>query len=346
MSTAEERLSAYRRTIAIIAVIIALYLSFLIIKPFLVAIIGAGVLAYIFYPVNNFILKRTPKFLPADSISALITVFLIIIIVLMPMVLISLSLADEAKNGYHFLQELTQKPGFSLDLPESFLQKFGAYEENIKQAYVNLGTQLINWAQDLIKNIPSAFLSILVTIFSVYFFLKGGKRLYDYCQRVLPLPEGRYREILSRFSEISYSMIYGQVVVGMIQGFLAWIAYFSLGVPNPVLWGFVTAIVSIIPMLGAALVWFPIVIYLLIKGYLIGVYWKAIVMLVYGMLVVSAIDNILKPKLIGDRARIHPLIILFGIIGGIQLIGLPGILIGPMVLALFDVIMEILREVV
>jgi predicted PurR-regulated permease PerM len=141
-------------------------------------------------------------------------------------------------------------------------------------------------------------------------------------------------------------MVMGQIVVGLVQGFLAWLAFVFLGVPNPVLWGFVTAIISIIPLLGAVIVWLPITIYLFILGYTTGVYWKAIALFIFGSCVISTIDNILKPKIVGDRARIHPLIILFGILGGIQLVGIPGILIGPMILTLFDVVLEMFREVI
>jgi predicted PurR-regulated permease PerM len=108
----------------------------------------------------------------------------------------------------------------------------------------------------------------------------------------------------------------------------------------------VTAIISIIPLLGAVIVWLPITLYLFVIGYAAGIYWKAIVLLIFGSCVISTIDNILKPKIVGDRARIHPLIILFGILGGIQLVGIPGILIGPMILTLFDVVLEMFREVV
>jgi len=119
-----------------------------------------------------------------------------------------------------------------------------------------------------------------------------------------------------------------------------------LGVPNPVLWGVLTAIISTIPMLGAALVWLPVVAYLFMVESLTGNYARTWSLLIFGTFVISTIDNILKPKIIGERARIHPLIILFGIVGGIQLLGIPGLLIGPMILTVFDVTLEILRDVI
>ena len=160
------------------------------------------------------------------------------------------------------------------------------------------------------------------------------------------MPAGRYKQVFKRFDELSRGMVMGQIVVGVIQGVLAWIAFVILGVPSPVLWAFLTGIISIIPLLGAALVWFPIAVYLFSTGYLIGEAWKGVALFLFGVLVISTIDNVLKPKIIGERAKIHPLVILFGILGGIQLMGLPGILMGPLILTLFDVVMEIFREVV
>lgn len=337
---------AYRRTIVILITIVLLVLSFMIIRPFLVAIIGAGVLAYLFYPLYRKILCFIPKFLPAESIASMLTVSIIILIVLMPMVAVSLSLSDEVKSGYHFIQNVMQDPNFSFDLPTDLLSRFGQFDGAAKQALLGIANQGIGLLQDDLGKIPGTFLNILITVFSVYFFLKGGKNLYEFCQNVLPLPDGRYKQIQKRFEDISYGMIYGQIVVGIVQGCLAWAAFILLHVPNPVLWGFITAIVSIIPMFGAAMVWFPVVVYLAIKGYAIGNYTSAIILLVYGTFVISTIDNFLKPKLVGDRAKIHPLVILFGIIGGIQLIGIPGILIGPMILAMFDVAISMLREVI
>jgi predicted PurR-regulated permease PerM len=203
---------------------------------------------------------------------------------------------------------------------------------------------MIDWLQAILKAIPNLALNIFITIFSTYYFLKHAGDIFKYLQEIFPLSAGRYKQIVARFDDLSRGVIMGQVVVGTLQGVLAWIGFLVIGLPNPVLWGFLTAVISIIPLLGAAMVWFPIFVYLLIKGFYLGGLWKAIFLFIYGMFVVSTIDNILKPKIVGQHANIHPLIVLFGILGGIQLFGLPGILIGPLVLTLFDLIIEIYKE--
>ncbi|MFH1362420.1 MAG: AI-2E family transporter [bacterium] len=346
MSSAKERLVAYRRTITIIAVIIVLYLSYLIVRPFLMAIIGAAVLAYIFYPVYRMFERRIPNPLPRSSLASILTVILIVLIVLVPMIFIAGVLAREARSGYIFIQQYFSRPGFAFNLPPVLTEKFGVDIASLRQPMLNLASQFINWVQGVVKSLPGAFLNIFITIFSIYFFLKGGRGINKFLQEFFPLPEGRYKQVFSRFDELSRGIVMGQIVVGILHGILAWIAYTFIGIANPVLWAFLTAIISIIPVLGAGLVWFPIAVYLIAAGMVTGSYWQGISLMVYGFLVMSMIDNLLKPKIIGDNARVHPLIVLFGILGGIQLFGLPGILLGPLVLALFDVVMSIFREVI
>jgi predicted PurR-regulated permease PerM len=339
----EEKLNSYRRTVTIVIAIIGLVLSFLIIKPFLVALISAAVLAYLFYPFYKRLRQLFPKYLPRESFSAALTCLVIILIILIPMIFMAVLLTNEAKNGYQFLQQVVSAPDFQLNLPPVVREKVGDLTQ-YKGEFINLGKQLVNWLQNILKSIPHVILSIFITIFSIYFFLKGGKEINKFIQDFLPLPEGRYNQIFHRFDDLSRGMIMGQIVVGAIQGILAGVAFYFLNVPNPVLWGFLTAIISMIPLLGAALVWGPIDLYLWFVGYSTGVFWPAIFLFFYGWLVISTIDNLLKPKIVGDHANVHPLIVLFGILGGIELIGLPGILIGPMVLTLFDVIMEMFRD--
>ncbi len=347
MTTANERLEAYRRMIAMLAVIVVLVLAFMIIRPFLVPIISAAVLAYLFYPLYKWLVARLPKVLPRETISAVLTCVLIVLIVLIPMISITGILTTEIRNGYIFLNRVLNSPDFNLniDLPPVMGQKIGNLSQ-YKDEFVSFGVQVIGWLQNVAKAIPNVFFTIFLTIFSIYFFLKGAQNINAFFQDFFPLPSGRYKQILERLDDLSRGMIMGQVVVGIIHGFLAWFAYSMLGVPNPVLWAFLTAIISIIPVLGASLVWFPVAVFLFVGGLASGMYWKGIVLFFYGLFLMSTIDNVLKPKIIGQRSRIHPLVILFGILGGIQLVGLPGIIFGPLVLGLLDVVLGIWREVI
>ncbi|MDD5593640.1 MAG: AI-2E family transporter [Candidatus Margulisbacteria bacterium] len=339
----DVRFTAYSRTVAIVFAVILLILSFLIIRPFLVAILSAAALSYIFYPVYKRVQNSLPDNWPKEVVASGLTCLLIMVIVMIPVIIIALTLASEVRSGYFFLQQLLASPNFTFDLPPQFTQNLGDLSQ-FKGPIADISGSVIDWLEGILRAIPNLVLNIFITIFSTYYFLKHAGEIYKYLQEMLPLPAGKYKQIVARFDDLSRGVIMGQVVVGTLQGALAGIGFIVIGLPNPVLWGFLTAIISIIPLLGAALVWFPIFIYLLIKGLYLGGLWKAIFLLIYGTFVVSLIDNILKPKIVGEHANIHPLIVLFGILGGIQLFGLPGILIGPLILTIFDLIIEIYRD--
>lgn len=343
MTREEERHEAYRRTVALVVAVVVLVLAFLIVRPFLVAILSAAALAYIFYPLYLLILKTLPKKLRVKEIGSILTCLIIILLVLVPVSFVTVLLSYEVKHGYLFLQNFMQSQQPLNNLPP-FLSQWSGYLPQFKEIMTDLASQLIDLIQGILKGIPSVILNIFITVFSMYYFLKHGKDIYNFFSGLVPLPEGRYKQLLLRFDDLSRGMILGQILVGIVQGILAWLGFLVVGVPNPVLLGVLTAIISVIPLLGAVIVWLPVVLYLAVVGMMTGVYWKAIALLLYGTFVVSTIDNILKPKIVGDRANIHPLVILLGILGGIPLFGIPGILIGPMILTIFDVVIEIYKE--
>lgn len=338
----DARHATYSRTVAIVFAVILLILSFLIIRPFLVAILSAAALSYIFYPVYKRLQISLPAGWPKEVVASGLTCLLIMVIVMLPVIIIALTLAKEVRSGYFFLQQLLASPNFTFDLPPQFTQNLDLSQ--FKGPIADISGSVIDWLEGILRAIPNLTLNIFITIFSTYYFLKHAGEIYRYLQEIFPLPAGKYKQIVARFDDLTRGVIMGQVMVGTLQGILAWVGFLIIGLPNPVLWGFLTAIISIIPLLGAVIVWFPIFIYLLIKGLYLGGLWKAVFLLIYGTFVVSTIDNILKPKIVGEHANIHPLIALFGILGGIQLFGLPGILIGPLVLMIFDLIIEIYKD--
>lgn len=332
----------YNKSVAIFLFVVVSVLSFLVIRPFVVAILSAAALAFLFYPFFRQLRTRLP-----DGLAALLTTIMIVVIVLIPVIFISVVIGREARDGYLFLQSYLAHPlVLNGHLPEFISQRLSDLTP-YKGLLMDVARQMINWLQGvLLRGLPNAGLNIMITVFSLYYLLKNGKNVYQFFLDFLPLPEGKYKKIIGRFDDLSRGMVLGQVVVGLIQGFLAWAGFVVLGVPNPVLWGFATALISIIPLLGAAIVWLPIALFLIVSGYVSGEYWKGVALLAYGSLVISTIDNFLKPKIVGDHAKIHPLVILFGILGGIQLFGIAGILIGPMVLTILDVMIEVYREVI
>ena len=344
MTSKKAQVITYRRNAALFVAVVVLFLSFMIIRPFLIAILSAAVLSYIFYPIFLFLLNNMPKRIRSRELSSALTCLIVIFMVLIPVIITSNVMLGEVKSGYAFFNEFMRSSEWSTDSISPLLGKWSRFMPQIKSVVSDVASQFMGALQDYLVGIPNLALSIIILVFSSYYFLKHGNDLYLYFSELVPLPKERYKQILLRFDDISRGMLTGQILVGIIQGVLAWIGFILLGVPNALLFGFLTAIISIVPLLGAAIVWVPITLYLIVAGSATGDYSKAIILFFYGVFVISLIDNILKPEIIGERAKIHPLIILFGIIGGIQLFGIPGILIGPVILALFDVMIEIYKE--
>lgn len=324
---------------SIIFVIVIFILSFLLLRPFMVPIMSAAALAYLFYPLYSKLVKK----IKIRTLASLLTCTAIIILVLLPFAIIVPVVGFEIKSGYNNIIEWlntnsaqTQISGFlPVNLPEIY---------EIKDIIRNLATQSLGLLQGVISGLPNLILNIFISIFCIYYFLKHGEGIRKIIKEILPLSEDKYKKIFSRFDDISRGMVLGQITIAIIQGVLAGIGFIIFGVPHAILWAFLTTIISIIPLLGAAIVWVPVAIYLLIIGHGNGNYIPAAALLIYGTFVISLIDNFLKPKIVGDRANIHPLLVLFGILGGIQLFGIAGILIGPMIFALFEITFEIYKE--
>ena len=344
MAKGDTKAASYRKSISLFVAAAVLLLSFLIIRPFIVSLLSAGILAYVFYPVYLFFVKVPIFKKRAKEFSAALTCVIIISLVLVPVIIVSNLVINELKGGYGYLRDFINAPQVFIGKLPPAAAKIIKYIPSFKGAIFDAANQLVGLLQNFLVNTPNMVVNLIILVFSTYYFLKHGQDLYRYFAELVSLPKGKFRQILGRFDDLSRGTIEGQLFVGVIQGALAWLGFLLLGVPNPVLLGFLTIFVSIIPLLGAAIIWFPVAIYLFSISLTTGEYWRAIALLLYGALVISTIDNILKPRIVGSRAKVHPLLILIGILGGIQLFGIPGILIGPIILAIFDVWIEIYKE--
>jgi len=146
---------------------------------------------------------------------------------------------------------------------------------------------------------------------------------------------------------VTFAVFYGNIFVAIIQGILGGVGFFVLGVESPVLWGFVMILFALIPYFGTAIIWLPAALNLLFKGYLendASYTARGIILIVYGILVISSIDNILKPRLIGSKAQVHPVLVLLGVLGGLSLFGFIGLILGPVMLALLMTFVDIYEE--
>jgi predicted PurR-regulated permease PerM len=181
---------------------------------------------------------------------------------------------------------------------------------------------------------------IVVALYLLYFFLRDGERLVDGMVRALPLGDERERRLFHRFASITRATIKGTFIVGAIQGALGGIAFAILGIRAAIFWGVIMTVISLLPAVGSVLVWGPAAIILMLTGSLV----KGIVLLVIGIAIISTVDNVLRPVLVGRETRMPDWLVFVSILGGIAAVGLSGFVIGPIVAGLFITVWEMFVE--
>jgi predicted PurR-regulated permease PerM len=314
--------------------IAALVLFLFLFLPFFTVLVLAITLSIICEPLFRFILKIIHK---PRSLAALLTIFLMLLVVLVPLTFIGIEVFNQAQNLYGVI---TTKNINANALAKAEVIIESKIQKIIPKGYIDLnlvGTinSSFKWVGQNIGPIFSGLThiatSFLLSLIGLYYFLKDGNRLKKYLFRVIPLSDEHNEIIFSRLRSTVVSVIRGNLVVAVIQGTLAGIGFTIFGVPNSIFWGFITAIAALIPIVGTSVILVPAIAYLFVfkdVGNGIG-------LLAWGMIAVGLIDNFIGPKIIEKKIQIHPFLILLSILGGIGLFGPIGLLAGPICLALF-----------
>lgn len=324
----------------LILLAITFILSFFILRPFLVALTLAIVFAVLFQPLYRKLLKYTLKH---ESLAALFSIIIIVIIIFTPLMFLGFQILKEAKNLYVSLAadggKETILNSFN-GLAYNFHQRFpGSPEFSINfEQYLKQG---LSWILNHLGAVFSNFVSLMATAFlfliSLFYLLKDGVKLRKKIIYLSPLNDADDEMIIKKLELAMSSVIKGSFVVALVQGTLTSIGFAIFGVPNFILWGTAAAVTSLIPTLGTSLVFVPTIIVLFIGGQ----YFSAIGLLIWDVLAVGLIDNFLAPKLIARGTELHPLLILLSVLGGIIFFGPIGILLGPIILSLLFALLDI-----
>ncbi len=346
----------YPRIFFSILFLAILLLAFYITKPFLPALFTGAIIAYLSYPLH----KKTLIYVKNKNVASFVITVFIVFILTLPFVLVLGIVSAEAVNTYKTLSQqnlgtnflnvvcrnenwIACKAVMSLInyLPEKNLDYY-------LQAIIERITRfIIDNTYKFLATIPSIFLNLFVMIFVVYYLLKDGEIITKRIKNILPLKESHKQHVLEKFHDITSAVFYGNISIAILQGILGGIGFLILGISSPILWGFVMALFALIPYFGTAIVWLPAALNLIFIGYLQNdnsSTIRGIILIIYGIFVISSIDNILKPKLIGSKAKVHPLLVLLGVLGGLNLFGLIGLILGPIMLALLMTFVDIYEE--
>ncbi|MEK6556769.1 MAG: AI-2E family transporter [Candidatus Margulisiibacteriota bacterium] len=342
------------RYINILALLVIL-LAFLIIKPLLTPILTAAILAYLFYPVYLKLLigwtrLSKNKFEEAGkTVSALAIVVLVILTFLLPLWGLMMLFAMNLKVIISFFQGMlpliTNLANTAKPLLQSTFMEGVDIHLNLSQVFSTLAIQLFNVTKALFSEIPSFLFGSFITLFVMYYLLKNVTKILEFIREWIPLSEELRIQSLNRFSHLSRGLIGSQFIIAACQALLMGLACLILGLHHKALIIASTFIFAFVPFVGAFVVWLTLSIYLAL-GFLNGTeaLWRPIFMVIYGSLLVSTIDNLIRPKLLSDVAKINPAIVLIGIIGGVILFGVPGIFLGPIILTFVEIALDVFRE--
>ncbi|MCY1071341.1 AI-2E family transporter [Nannocystis sp. RBIL2] len=332
-----------RRLILLATVVGAFYLCWLMLEPFVDVLLWAGVLTLTFEPVHRRILARVRR----PDLSAGLSTLFVIVVIGAPMSLVTWAIAREIAPAVGMLQTVF---GQLLD-PDSELtgpamRWLGRHVDlvqirhQISEQLRALGMQLANRTIGVLGNVLGLFIRALFVVFVTYYLFRDGRMVRDAMASAIPLHDRQTREILRRIGEVVGASVHGVLVIATLQGVLGGLAFAVLGVPSAIVWGVAMVFLSLIPLAGAFVVWIPAAIYLVVSGAWI----KGILLALWGVLVISLVDNFLRPRLVGKRAKLHELFIFFAVLGGLQVFGLIGLVLGPVVLAIALSLFEAFRH--
>jgi len=328
--------------ILLVVLISAIFLS--MIRSFLMAIFLAGIFAALSRPVY---LRLASWLGGRKSMASVLTLLLLIIVVLLPLAVLTGVVTGQAikvsQSATPWVRTQIEQPNLLSD----YLAKIPYYEHITPHSEFIMrktGEMVGRVSQFIINNLSSAamgaanFLFMLFTwLYTMYFFLMDGERLLEKILYYLPLQDHDEQQMLERFTSVTRATLKGTAVIGILQGGLAGVAFWVVGIPSAVFWGAIMVVLSIIPSVGTAVVWVPAAIILGASGSIA----KGIGLAVFCGLVVGSLDNLLRPILVGKDTQMHELMIFFGTLGGIFMFGMIGVIIGPIVAALFITIWEI-----
>jgi predicted PurR-regulated permease PerM len=323
----------FKKIITIVIVFLLAFLSFLVLKPLLLSIVFGIFLAYVLSPVYNLTYKATKS---KNFSATFICVFFVVIVVLILWLLTPL-LINQAIKLYLSSQQIDFITPIKAIFPSlSSSQLFLSEAASIFSSFIVKSTDsIVTYVTNILFDLPTISLQLVVVLFVLFFALRDKDDIINLIRSILPFSEATNKRVFDYAKGITSSVIYGEIVVGLLQGIIIGIAFFIFKVPNPLLYTVLAIIAGVLPIIGTAIVWVPVLIYLIIQGdtsAIIGI-------LAFG-LVSSHIDNILKPMIISKRVKIPSSIVLIGMIGGVLLFGVLGVILGPLILAYFLIAIE------
>lgn len=313
-----------RRILVIALIAVLLFLAFITLKPIILPLVSGLLLAFVFLPVYKWIYRR----LKERNTSALVVCIGLVLIIFIPLWFLVPVAIQQVFDMFNYIQTLDIR-GF---IQATFPTATPDLQEQISSIAItfvgNVTSTAISTLTNLLIDLPTLLLHLAVLIFVFFFTLRDHDKLRNYMEGLSPLTKDKQKVLTKQFRDITSSIIFGYIVIGIIQGIATGVGLWIAGVPRPLFFTLVAIFASIIPIFGPWLVWVPAAIYIFTQGNVA----MAIGFTIYSALFVSSIDNFLRPYLVARKMKSSSVVVLVGMVGGLLVFGLLGIILGPLIL--------------
>ena len=326
--------SDYSKLFMISLIILLVYLSYQIISPFFIALLSSFLITIATYPLYNKLNKK----IKSKNIASILIVLSIVFFIIIPLLFFANALIQETVGFYNSISglELT-------DISDNLKEITGInvdFEDHFKSSLLDISNTFINSGAKIREFILDGILHLFVILFTLFFFLRDGKQIIYKIKDSLPFKSKVKKRFMSETLNVMQGLMLGLLIIALLEGIISFIGFYIFNIPNPLVWSFIIVILAMIPMLGPTLVYLPASLYLVLMGNILD----GVMLLIYSIITLGYTDNIVRHQIITKTAKVNPVIALVGVFGGIQLMGIPGIIVGPLVLSLFVVIYKIYEE--
>lgn len=311
-------------------------LVFFIIRPVLLSIIAGLILAYIFYPVY----KKIAKIVKYETLAAALVSVFVLVLIFVPVWFLAPVMIKQVFSIFQLSQNFDVTGTVSKLFPQGSEQLVNQLSLTLNSTITKISSAVLNSIVDFLINFAIVLLHLVLVAFVFFFALRDEAKLREFASGISPINKVQEKALIKQFKDITQSIIYGQIILGLLQGILAGIGFLVFGVPNALILAVLAAIFGIIPVIGPSLVYIPATVYLLIFSSPV----LAIGFLLYNVLIVSSVDNVLRSHLVARKTQVSQVIVLIGMVGGLLIFGVLGLILGPLVLAYFLTFLKAYKE--
>ncbi len=322
--------------VLVLVTLIAVYLCYLLVHPFLSAMAWALALAIVAYPSY----ERLARQFHSQNLAAAVTVAVVALVIIAPTVILAQQLLGQVGEGVDFVkreihdlsqEELVKRHPW-LDPVVKWIERSNAPNDEVNRIATTVSSQLSSFVSGSLW----ALTELLITLYILFYFIRDHREGVNWLRSLVPLSDRETDEVFARVEDTVFATIYGSVVVALVQGVVGGLLFWAVGLPAPLLWGALVAVLALIPILGPFVIFIPAVLLLALQED-----WPKAVEVGIGGIVIALIGHFLYPFLVGKRLRLHPVLVFFAFLGGLAVFGAAGLILGPAVLALTEALVHV-----